>query len=382
MNELSDEQQLILDTVKAIARDHIKPKAALIDQKGEFPWDTVRILAEHGLLSPLLPEEYGGINLDYGTFSKIIEEIAKVCASSALILIAQADGFLPILYSGNREQKDRCLPMLSKGKLSAIAITEPNAGSDLLSMKSSARKEGTRYRLNGQKCFITNGSIADILTVYAYTDQKKNSKGISAFLLKKGTDGLSFGKNENKMGMRGSVNSVLFFDDIQVPEENLLGKEGEGFQSIMKTMNGSRLFAAAQAVGLAQGAIDEAIIYAQQRIQFGKAITSQQAIQFMIVDMVSKTESARLLTAQAAYYLDTENSLQATKFCSMAKVIASDVAMSVTTDAVQIMGGNGYSRDYPVERMMRDAKLIQIYTGTNQINRMVAAREILKSYRI
>ncbi len=382
MNELSGEQQLILDTVKAIARDHIKPKAALIDQKGEFPWDTVRILAEHGVLSPLLPEEYGGINLDYGTFSKIIEEIAKVCASSALILIAQADGFLPILYSGNREQKDRCLPMLSEGKLSAIAITEPNAGSDLLSMKSSARKEGTRYLLNGQKCFITNGSIADILTVYAYTDQKKNSKGISAFLLEKGSDGLSYGKNENKMGMRGSVNSVLFFDDIQVPEENLLGKEGEGFQSIMKTMNGSRLFAAAQAVGLAQGAIDEAIIYAQQRIQFGKAITSQQAIQFMIVDMVSKTESARLLTAQAAYYLDRENSLQATKFCSMAKVIASDVAMSVTTDAVQIMGGNGYSRDYPVERMMRDAKLIQIYTGTNQINRMVAAREILKSYRI
>lgn len=368
---------LILETVQKIARERIKPRAAEIDANSEFPHDTVELFAELGLLAPLLPEQYGGIGLNYQTFSAIIEEVAKVCASSALLLIAQADGLLPILLGGNEEQKSRYLPPLAEGALSAIAITEPAAGSDILAMKSRAQRQGDHYRVNGQKCFITNGSVADTICVYAYTDESRKSQGITGFIIEKGTSGLAYGKNENKMGMRGSINSVLYFDDMQVAEANRIGDEGSGFASIMKTMNCSRLFAAAQAVGLAQGAMDEAIAYARERIQFGRPIADQQAIQFMITDHMAKIESARLLTGKAAQILDQGRFHEAARYCAMAKFLASDIAMQATTDAVQIFGGNGYIKEYPVERMMRDAKLIQIYTGTNQITRMVAAREIL-----
>ena len=378
MINLTEEQRMMLATVRQIAREKIKPRAAEVDQKGEFPWDTVRIFTENGILTPLLPEKYGGIGAEYLLFSMMLEEIAKVCASSALILIAQADGMLPVLCGGSEVLKDKYLPGLVKGKLAAFAATEPGAGSDILSMRTRAVRRGDTYVINGQKCFITNGSIADIISLYAYTNPDKRSKGITAFVVDKNSKGLIYGKNENKMGMRGSINSELFFEDLIVPEENRIGQEGEGVRNMMATLDTSRLFSASQAVGLAQGAIDEAVSYAKQRIQFGKPITQIQGIQFMLADMVANTEAARLLTYQAAQYMDKKKWRLIPRFCAMAKFIASDTAMRVTTDAVQIMGGFGYMKDYPLERMMRDAKLIQIYTGTNQIMRVVTARELLK----
>ena len=378
MIELDEEKRMILNTVKDICREKIMSRAAEIDEKGEFPWDTVKIFTENGILTPLLPEKYGGIGAEYLIFSMILEEISKVCASSALILIAQADGMLPIFSRGSEDLKDKFLPGLAKGKLSAFAATEPGAGSDILAMRTRAVRKGDDYVLNGQKCFITDGSVADVLSVYAYTDLDKRAKGMSAFVVEKGTKGLIYGKNENKMGMRGSINSELFFEDLVIPKTNRIGEEGDGFGNMMEALDSSRLFSASQAVGLAQGAIDEAIKYSKERIQFGRPISELQAIQFMIADMVAGTEAARLLTYQAAKYLDKQKKNQISKFSAMAKFIASDTAMRVTTDAVQVMGGYGYMKDYPVERMMRDAKLIQLYTGTNQIMRIVAAREILR----
>jgi alkylation response protein AidB-like acyl-CoA dehydrogenase len=378
MIELNEEQRMILETVRNMAREKIKPRAAEIDEKQEFPWDTVKLYTENGLLTPLLPEKYGGIGAEYLLFCMIIEEIAKVCASSALILIAQADGMLPILMGGSDELKERLLPGFAAGKLAAFAATEPGAGSDALSMKTRAVREEDHYVINGQKCFTTNGSVADVISVYSYTDPEKKFKGMTAFAVEKGSKGLSYGKNENKMGMRGSINSELFFDDMIVPAGNRIGGEGEGAVNMMAALNTSRVFAASQAVGLAQGAIDEAVAYAKQRVQFGRPIASLQAIQFMLADMAANTEAARLLTYQGARCLDREDHRRTPQTCAMAKFIASDTAMRVTTDAVQVMGGYGYMKDFPLERMMRDAKLIQIYTGTNQIMRLVTARELLK----
>jgi len=378
MITLNAEQKMILDTVREIVDERIRPRAAEIDERAEFPWDTVRVFAENGVLAPLLPERYGGIGLPYLTFSMILEEIARACASSALILIAQADGMLPILCRGSEALKEKCLPGLAKGRLAAFAATEPGAGSDILSMRTRAVRRGDVFVINGQKCFTTNGSIADVLTVYAFTDPEKGSKGITAFAVEKGTEGLVYGKNENKMGMRGCVNSQLFFEDMEIPAENVIGDEGGGIGSMMAALDTSRLFSASQAVGLAQGAMDESVGYAGQRVQFGRAIAEMQAIQFMIADMAAGTEAARLLTYQAACNLDRKDIKRVPLSCAMAKFFASDNAMKVTTDAVQVMGGYGYMKDYPVERMMRDAKLIQIYTGTNQIMRLVTAREIFR----
>jgi alkylation response protein AidB-like acyl-CoA dehydrogenase len=381
MLELNEEQRIILNTVRKIVKDQIRPRAAEIDEKEEFPWATLDLFVENGILTPLLPEAYGGIGVSYVLFSMIIEEIAKACASSALILIAQADGMLPILHNGSDDLKDRFLPGLSKGKLAAFAATEPGAGSDILSMKTRAVRESGGYRINGQKCFITNGSIADLITLFCYTDPAKGHRGISAFAVEKGTKGLTYGKNERKMGMRGSINSVLHLEDMVAPAGNLIGSEGFGFVYMMEALDRSRLFAASQAVGVAQGAIEESVGYAAKRIQFGRPVTDLQAIQFIIADMAALTEAARLLTHRAALAIDRGEQASITRYCAMAKCTASDTAMKVTTDAVQIMGGYGYSRDFPVERMMRDAKLIQIYTGTNQIMRVVLAREILKAFK-
>ncbi|MFO7986067.1 MAG: acyl-CoA dehydrogenase family protein [Desulfatiglandaceae bacterium] len=380
MITLSEEQRLILNTVRHIALEKLGPRAAAIDETGEFPWDTVDLFHENGILTPLLPEAYGGVGLDYLTFCLILEEIARVCASSALILIAQADGMLPLLLGGSDWLKQKYLPRLADGKLTAFAATEPGAGSDLLSMRSRAVRRGDQYVITGQKCFITNGSIADFLTVYAYTAPDKGARGISAFVVEKGTKGLVYGKNENKMGMRGSINSELFFDEMTVPQTHRIGEEGQGLSNLMTALNTSRVFAAAQAVGLAQGAIDEAVAYARERVQFKRPIAELPTMQFMLADMVANTEAARLLTYEAASHLDHDNRQLIPRFCAMAKFIASDSAMKVTTDAVQVLGGYGYMKDYPVERMMRDAKLIQIYTGTNQIARLVTGREILKAY--
>jgi len=373
---LTEEEQLVLQTVRRMAWEKIRPRASEIDEKGEFPWDVVELFAQNGILTPLLEEQYGGIGASYLLFARIIEEVAKVCASSALILVAQADGMMPIRIGGSRQLQERYFPGLAQGKLAAFAATEPQAGSDVISMRSKATRVPGGYLLNGQKCFITNGSVADLICVYVYTKPQEKARGMSCFVVEKGSKGLLYGKNENKMGMRGSINSELFFEDLFLPEENLVGEEGGGFPNMMQCLDGSRMFAAAQAVGLAQGAIQEAVSYAKGRVQFGRPIAELQAIQFMISDMAAATEAARLLTYQAALYLDAEDKKYIPRFCAMAKFLASDTAMKVTTDAVQVMGGYGYMKDFPVERMMRDAKLIQIYTGTNQILRMVAARSI------
>jgi alkylation response protein AidB-like acyl-CoA dehydrogenase len=378
MIELDKEQKMILETVRQIAKEKIQPRAAEIDEKAEIPRDIIDLFADNGLLSPLIPEEYGGINAGFVLFSKIVEEISKVSAGCALQLISQADGVQPILYGGNKEMKERYLPGFVKGKIACFAATEPDAGSDIQSMRTRAVRKGDSYVINGQKCFITNGSAADTVSLYAYTDPLKKSKGMSVFVVDRGSKGLIYGKNENKMGMRGCVNSHLFFEDLVVSAGNRIGEEGDGFASMMMALETGRMFTASQAVGLAQGAIDEAVRYAKQRIQFGRPIAGFQAIQFMVADMVANTEAARLMTYQAAKYLDEKNRKKIPISCAMAKFFASDNAMKVTTDAVQIMGGYGYLKDFPVERMMRDAKLIQIYTGTNQIMRMVTAREIFK----
>lgn len=378
MVHLSDEERLILETVKRLAKEQIRPRASELDQKGEFPWETVQLFTQHGVLTPLIPEKYGGIGARYILFAMIVEEIAKYCASSALLLIAQADGMMPILIGGEEELRVRYFPRLLQGRLAALAATEPQAGSDVLAMRTRALRTPGGYILNGQKCFITNGSVADIICVYAYTDSAKKAKGMSCFVIEKHTKGLSYGKNENKMGMRGSVNSELFFEDMFVPEGNRVGAEGEGFYNLMRVLDGSRMFVAAQAVGIAQGALEEGTAYARNRIQFGKPISEHQAIQLMIAEMAARIEAARLLTYKAALTLDARDQKTAPRLCAMAKFLASDIAMKVTTDAVQVLGGYGYMKDFPVERMMRDAKLTQIYTGTNQILRLVAARSIFR----
>ncbi|MGD9161846.1 MAG: acyl-CoA dehydrogenase family protein [Desulfobacteraceae bacterium] len=378
MFKLNNEQNQILETVRRITREKIKPVASEIDDTGEFPVQLVELFAENGILAPLVPEEYGGIGADYLLFSMIIEEVAKVSAAAALILISQADGIAPIMHLGNNEQKKKYLPMAVQGKIACFAATEPDAGSDIQAMKTRAIRNERKYTINGQKCFITNGSVADFMTLFTYTDPGKNSRGITVFVADKGTKGIIYGKNEKKMGMKGCVNTQLFFEDLTISLENRLGEEGEGFLCMMKAFEIGRVLTASQAVGLAQGAIDEAVNYTKQRIQFGKPIATLQTIQFMIADMVAGTEASRLLTYQAATDLDKNDKKRIPISCSIAKFMASDNAMKVTTDAVQVFGGYGYMKDYPVERMMRDAKLIQIYTGTNQIMRLVTAREIFK----
>jgi alkylation response protein AidB-like acyl-CoA dehydrogenase len=376
--KLDEEQRMILETVRRIVAREIAPRAAELDETAGFPQYAVDAYAQNGILNALLPAQYGGVEVGLLTFSMVLEEIAKACAASALLLIAQSDGMLPILHGGGDALKEKYLTRLAgeSTQLTAIAATEPSAGSDLLSMRTRAVRKGDKYVINGQKCFITNGAVADFFVVYAYTDPAKKSRGISAFVAEKGMAGLVYGKNENKMGMRGSINSVLFFEDMEVPAENLVGEEGDGFVNLMKTLAMSRLFCASQAVGIAQGALDHAIGYARERVQFGKPIATLVPIQFMVADMAAAVESARLLTHKAAHLFDEGESERAGVLAAMAKFTASDTAMRVTTDAVQIMGGYGYMKDYPVERMMRDAKLTQIYTGTNQIMRLIAGREL------
>ncbi|MGD8880945.1 MAG: acyl-CoA dehydrogenase family protein [Desulfobacterales bacterium] len=377
--ELDKEQKMIIDEVRKIVAGEIAPLAAELDQKGGLPDHAHKAFAENDLLNPLLPEEYGGVNLSYLMFSYILNEVAKACASSALLLIAQADGMLPILNGGSPALKEKYLSRLKDDSmvLTALAATEPNAGSDLLSMETEAVHKGDKYIINGQKCFITNGSVADFFVLYAYTDADKRAKGISAFVVEKNFPGLSYGKNENKMGMKGSINSQLFFKNLEVPAENRIGEEGEGFANLMQVLACSRLFCASQAVGIARGALGEAVQYARNRVQFGKPISALAPIQFMIADMAAAVEGAWLMALQSAALFDSGELRKAETQAAMAKFVASDTAMKVTCDAVQVLGGYGYMQDYPVERMMRDAKLTQIYTGTNQITRMVAGRSIL-----
>ena len=379
MFRLTEENQTTVEMVRKLVEREIVPRARELDEQHAFPEHARDLFAELGLLNPLVPGEYDGPGMGMMTMALVLEEIARGCASTALLLIAQADGMLPILHGAGPELKKKYLSRLggSSKLLTALAATEPTAGSDLLGMKTRAVRQGDHYVLNGQKCFITNGGVADILSVYAYTDPEKGAKGISAFVLEKGTPGFTYGRNESKMGMRGSINTELFFEDVKIPVENRIGEEGAGFANLMATLSTNRMFCAAQAVGIAQGALDEATRHARERIQFGKPIAHIAVVQSMIADMATAVEAARLVTRKAASLMDEGDQKQGALFGGMAKTLASDTAMQVTTDAVQVMGGYGYMTDHPVERMMRDAKLTQIYTGTNQITRVVTGRSLL-----
>jgi len=378
MKDIEKERLMIRATAAKTAQRIVQPRAAEIDHTGEFPWDLVDAFGKQGFLSIILPEEYGGMNGDMTSFCLVVEEIAKVCGSSSLLILAQGVGAIPIWMRGNASQKQRYFTQISeKNSLTAFALSEPEAGLVAVSLKTRAEKQGKDYLLNGRKSFITNGSIAYLYTVFAVTNPSQGEKRISAFVVEEGTPGLSFGKKEEKIGMRGSVTTDLIFENCRVPQENRLGEEGEGWKIAMATLNMSRPAVGAQAVGIAQGALDFATHYANERIQFGKPIASFQAIQFMIADMATQVEAARALVYKAAASIDARFE-ETEKLSAMAKFFASDIAMRVATDAVQILGGYGYMKDYPVERMMRDAKVTQIYEGSNQIQRRVIAHQLLK----
>ncbi|MEA3488819.1 MAG: acyl-CoA dehydrogenase family protein [Candidatus Omnitrophota bacterium] len=375
---LTEEQQMIKDLCRQIAEEKIKPVAAEYDENEEFPWDIVKILADSDIFGIYLPEEYGGMGGGVLDLAIATEQLSWGCGGIALAFAATGLGAFPIILYGNDEQKARYLPELASGKkLAAFCLTEAEAGSDAGSIKTTAKKDGDHYIINGTKQWITNGGEAEIYTVVAITDRSKGARGASAFIVDKDTPGLSFGKKENKMGIRGSATREVIFTDCRVPKANLLGKEGLGFIVAMKTFDNSRPGVAAQAVGIAQRALDEAVKYAHERKQFGTTISSFQGIQFMLADMAIQVEAARALIYSAARMIDS-GARNVAKVSAMCKTHASDTAMKVTTDAVQVFGGYGYMKEYPVEKLMRDAKITQIYEGTNQIQRSVIASALIK----
>lgn len=375
---LTDEQEMIRKMVREFAENELKPTATERDEAEHFDVKLFNKMAELGITGIPWPEKYGGAEADYLSYVIAVEELSRIDASMGVTLSAHVSlASWPIYKFGTEEQKQKYLKPLALGeKIGAYALTENSAGSDAASLKTKAVKDGNGYILNGNKIFITNGEVADIYVVFALTEPEKKHKGVSAFIVEKGMEGFTFGKKEKKLGIRASTTVELRLDNVRVPKENLLGEEGEGFKIAMMTLDGGRNGIAAQAVGIAQGALDEALQYAKERVQFGKPIASQQAIQFKLADMAAKIEAARLLTYQAAWFED--NKLPYSKYSAMAKLMAGDIAMEVTTEAVQIFGGYGYTRDYPVERMMRDAKITQIYEGTNEIQRVVIANHLIK----
>ena len=377
--QLTEQQEMIRQTVQEIVKDKVSPRAAEIDEADEFPWDIFEIFREADLLGLGMPEEYGGVGADTLTVCLAIEEIARGSVACTAIITAQELGSKPILLAGNEEQKQRYLPRIAKGEyISAFGLTEPDAGSDAVAIQTRAALDGDSYTLNGRKCFISQGSVAHIFSVFAKTDPTaKGARGISAFAVDRNTPGFSIGKVERKMGVHGVPNAELLFDDCHIPQENLLGKEGEGFRIAMKTLDLTRPLIACQGLGVAQGAFDYAVNYANQRVQFGQTIIHFQGLQFMLADMAIEIEAARQLTYKAATLID-QGSEEIAKFGAMCKCFASDVAMSVTTNAVQVLGGYGYMKDHPLERMMRDAKLIQIWEGTNEIQRLVVSRALVR----
>ncbi|MEO6912472.1 MAG: acyl-CoA dehydrogenase family protein [Candidatus Baltobacteraceae bacterium] len=374
----SDEEAMILEVVRQLVAEKVAPRAAAIDESAEYPRDLQELFAQNDLLGIPIPAEYGGLGGSFVTYVKVVEEIAKACASSSLIVAVQELGMLPILIAGNDAQKQKYLPKLATGEsIAAYALTEAGSGSDAAgSMRARAEKQGDKYILNGTKIFITNGNVADVVCVFAVTDSTKGANGISAFVVEKEFVGFKVGKREKKMGIRGSPTVELVFESCEVPVENLLGAQGEGFKIAMKVLDKSRPGIAAQALGIAQGALDYATAYAQERIAFGKPIGHQQGVGFMLADMKTEVEAARLLLYEAARKCD-EGAPDVTLWAAMAKLKCGDVAMSVATDAVQVLGGYGYSTEYPVERMMRDAKITQIYEGTQQIQRLVISRKLI-----
>src|SRR5438874_7883937 len=378
VSHLSDDEQMLIEAIREIARERVAPRAAEIDHTSQFPWDMKELLAQQDILAMPFPSEYGGIESSELAVVMAIEELARNCATTSLILAVQQLGSLPIILAGNDEQKHKYLPSLASGEwLAAFGLTEAGSGSDAAAMQTFAVRKGDTYILNGSKRFITNGGLAQVNTIFAKTDQQTGTRGISAFIVEKDFPGFSVGRIEDKMGIKGSQTAELIFTDCEVPAENLLGQEGEGFKIAMRTLDRTRIGIGAQALGIAQGALDLAVSYAKQRVQFGKPIAENQAIQFMLADMATKIEASRLLVYNAAEMVDRGEE-NFGKYSAMAKMYASDRAMEVTNVAILILVGYGYLKVFPAERMMRDAKITQIYEGTNQIQRMVIARDLLK----
>lgn len=374
----TEEQTMIKELAARIAKEKIAPVALEYDEKGIFPHDIVKVLADSDLCGVYIPEEYGGLGGGILEMAIVVEELSKACGGISLAFAATGLGSFPIMLFGNDEQKKKYLPDIASGKkLAAFGLTEANAGSDAAGIQTTAVKDGDFYVLNGTKQWITNGGEADIYTIIACTNRSRGARGMTAFIVEKGTPGFSFGKKENKMGIRASATRELIFENVRIPKENVLGREGMGFIVAMKTLDRTRPGVAAQALGIAQGALDYALRYSRERVQFGQAISSFQAIQHMLADMAIQVEAARSLVYQACRHIDS-GVKNISKESAMCKVFASDTAMKVTTDAVQILGGYGYMKDYPVEKMMRDAKITQIYEGTNQIQRNIIAMEMLK----
>lgn len=375
---LSDDEKALQETARKFARDVMRPKSAHFDEHGEFPRDIITQASELGLMNMTLPAEIGGMELPHVAQAIIAEELAWGCAGMATSMIANDLALLPLVLGASKEQKEKFLRPFTTDprRLASFALTEPGAGSDVAGMRTTARREGDFYVINGQKQWITNGEYADQFTLFCSTDTAKKHKGIMAIVVEGRPKGLTIGKHENKMGQRASNTVTLTFEDVKVPVENRLGNEGEGFLLAMATLDNSRPLTAMFAIGIARAAMEHAIDYAKQRTQFGKPIAEFQAIQFMIADMAADIEAARLLTYKSAWLLDEGQ--RNTLVSSYAKRFAADMGMKAATDAVQIFGGYGYSKEYPVEKLMRDVKLIQIYEGTSQVQRLVIARELLK----
>jgi alkylation response protein AidB-like acyl-CoA dehydrogenase len=375
---LSEEQQMIVETARQIAIKKILPVREEYDEKGIFPWDVVNAMAEVDLCGLYIPEEYGGFGGGVFELCLAVEELSRICGGISLAMAATALGTFPILLFASEEQKQKYLPEIAAGKkLAAFGLTEANAGSDALGMKTTAKLDGDEYVLNGTKQWITNGENAEIYTVLAKTNPAKGARGISAFIVEKGTPGFTFGKHEDKMGIRASSTTELIFQDCRIPKENLLAREGMGSIVAINTLNYSRPGVASQALGIAQGALDDAVKYTRERQQFGQAISSFQAVQHMMADMATQIEAARALLYATCRTIDAGEKKFARE-SAMSKLYCSDVAMKVAVDAVQIMGGYGYMREYPMEKRMRDAKITQIYEGTNQIQRNEIALQMIK----
>jgi alkylation response protein AidB-like acyl-CoA dehydrogenase len=380
---LTEEHEALRASVRELAEDKIAPRAAEVDESGEFPWDVHEALAKAELTAVHVPEEYGGAGADAIATAIVIEEVARACASSSLIPAVNKLGTVPLLLAGSEDLKRRYLPPLARGEaLFSYALSEPEAGSDAAGLQTRAARDGGTYVLNGTKRWITNAEVAAYYTVMAVTDPAAGASGISAFVVEKGDQGFSFGAPERKLGIKGSPTRELYFDNCVIPADRLIGEEGAGFRIALATLDHTRITIAAQALGIAQGALDYAISYVKERRQFGKPVAEFQGVQFMLADAAMRIEAARQLTYAAAAKSERaiagEAARDLTFFSSACKCFASDVAMEVTTDAVQLLGGYGYVKDYPVERMMRDAKITQIYEGTNQIQRVVMARQLLQ----
>ena len=377
---LTEEQQAIQEIARQIAEEKVVPVREELDEKEEFPREIMETCAQSDLFAVSIPEEYGGLGGGVFEMSLAVEELSRACLGVSVTYAASFLGAYPVLIFGNEEQRKKYLPRVATGEiLGAFGLTEADAGSDAGGLRTTARKDGDSYVLNGTKQWITNGGEADLYTVIALTDKSKGARGASAFIVEKGTEGFSFGKKEKKMGIRSSTTRELVFEECRVPAANLVSKEGMGFIIAMKTLDNSRPGIAAQGVGVSQGALDVAVNYARERHQFGQPIIGFQAVGHMLANMATKIEAARAFTYAAARWIDS-GAKDISKVSAMTKLFGADTAMEVTTDAVQVLGGYGYMREYPVEKMMRDAKILQIYEGTNQIQRNVIGTALIKEY--